>query len=114
MPRSELLMTQVGPPDWATTTLRAGMTRFPSTGRRMGKDPGGGTRAVHSRIAHAPIEAPICRAGFSLPSAGNWQAEACPTITYVRHPSKNRSSCLDCDEASRPFPRRSVGQELLE
>ena len=25
MPRSELLITQVGPPDWATTTLRAAM-----------------------------------------------------------------------------------------
>src|SRR5271166_5133485 len=27
IPRSELLMTQVGPPDWATTTLRADMVR---------------------------------------------------------------------------------------
>ena len=27
IPRSELLMTQVGPPDWATTTLRAAMVR---------------------------------------------------------------------------------------
>src|SRR5436305_14527960 len=28
-------MTQVGPPDWATTTLRAGMARSPSTGRQF-------------------------------------------------------------------------------
>src|SRR4051794_4059252 len=87
IPRNELLMTQVGPPDWATTTFRAGMARFPKAGRR--------------RMAR------VGRGRESAPGGLHGPTTTRPGVPFPNGPD-------NCDRPSRSFPRRSFRQKRLE